>query len=278
MNRIGPWRLVRLLGQGAVTRVFQAAPADREGVRHADYVIKTSAPGAPAELVLQLLRQEAAASHAVACPHLPALLEAAMNDNPPYLVFPFLDGGTLAERLARFGPAPPVLGFWMMRQTVSAVRSLHAAGWTHGDVKPANMLISRQMHTTLIDLGFAQRLDTAPPKDSLRMATPGYAAPELHHQAPSSAASDVYGLGVTLFEVLSGRRPFQATTPQALAEAHCYQPIPKLSAQRSQVPPEVDRLLQRMLAKDPVDRPEVEDVEAALLKLEIECFDQRGAA
>lgn len=280
-HRIGDWRLTRLLGQGALTRVYQAVPADRDGEWPADYVVKTVAPGAPNTLALELLRGEAEACRSTSNAHLPALLEASLGGELPYLLFPYLAGGSLAERLARYGTAPPVLTFWMLRQALSAVAALHTGGWAHGDIKPANILVGEDMHTTLIDLGFAQRLEPGSDpqeRSALRMATPGYAAPEIQRGDSATAASDMYSVGVTLFESLAGRRPFVADDPEALREAHCFAAIPDIRTMRPHLPHETQTLIRRLLAKDPAERPTLFDAERAVMKLEIECFDNRGVA
>lgn len=272
----GNWRLTSCLGSGRATRVFRARPGDREEGWPEDYVVKLASPNAPADLALRLLWNEANAAKAVANTHLLTLLEASWGESP-YLVFPYLSGGSLEARIRRWGPAPPAQGLWTLRQVIAALGSLHAAGWAHGDVKPGNVIAGVDGHATLIDLGFAHRFRHAPTAARWVMATPAYAAPEVHRGEQPNPSTDIYSLGVTAYELLSGHKPFRGDSPAEMAERHWAEPPPDLRTVAPQASHAVAALLRRMMAKDAAERPSLERVRRTLLSLEIDAFADRAS-
>lgn len=275
-HRVGKWRLAHLIGSGRATRVFRARPLDRGEGWPADYAVKVAAADAPPELARTLLRNEAAACRAVSSPYIPALLETSFAQHA-HLVFPFLAGGSLAGRMKRWGAAPPAQAFWILRQVLTALEALHQAGWTHGDIKPANIIVAADGHATLIDLGFAFHFSEAR-RPTLSMSTPAYTAPELHRGETPSPASDVYSLGVMAYELLCGQRPFCGSGPAELAEAHRYEPPPDIRQRAPQLSLEAAQLVKRLLAKDPAERPSLKRVETQVTALEIDSFEQRRRA
>ncbi len=270
------WQFTSLLGEGRATRVFRARPANRGADWPSDYVIKCGSPGVSADLVERLLRNEVSACSAATGTHLPPLLEADWGDDA-YLVFPFFAGGSLAERIGRWGPAPPALAFSILRQILSALEVLHQAGFAHGDIKPANVIVNAENHATLIDLGFARRFAATHHEQSLLLATPAYAAGEIHDGGSPTPASDLYSLGAMAFELLSSKPPFVAPDAIQLADAHRSAAIPDIRARAPHLSDTCARIIKRLLAKDPAERPSLRRVQQSLLKLEVECFDQRAA-
>ena len=147
---------------------------------------------------------------------------------------------------------------WIIRQVCEALFTLHQRDWLHGDVKPENIMLSAEGHVTLIDLGFALRKNEAmlTAQRTVR-GTLNYVAPETMTSAYcSDARSDIYSLGIALFEMLTGRLPFSGNTPGELIEAHRGQPIPDPRQFNANIPREVVRLLSRMTAKQPIRRPQ----------------------
>lgn len=275
--RLEGWRLTGIVGEGALTRVFQARPAESPADSPADYALKLLRPelrGQP--YARRLLAREAEAAGQVSHPHLISVLGAELAGDEPHLVLPYLPGATLGRPL-RFELRPtPAQTLWYVRQTAEALAALHRAGWLHGDVKPDNILVSVQGHVTLLDLGFASRIGAAREEQPLVMS-PAYASPErLAARDPLTSAADVYSLGATLFELLAGRPPFVAEDAATLARMHLELPAPDLAAMLPELPVGIATLARRMLAKEPLRRPDSRgELLELLMHLEIKAFEQR---
>lgn len=280
IGRMGPWQLVRLLGEGTLTRVYLARPLSSPESAPA-YAIKVlRKEWWQDKLAIETLRREALVgkqlSDAKQCPHLPALLSAHVDQPPFYLVTPRLLGETVAEKLAegRLPSLPQAL--WIARQAAAALQSLHqTTGMIHGDVKPSNLFVSPDGHTTLIDLGFCQTpAETRSWADRPVVGTLNYMAPERITSACSAdIRSDLYCLGVTLYEMLTGRLPFEASEPAELIAQHRSQRPEPLGKLCPELPAEVVALVDRLLAKDPMRRFDApQELASTLVRLEIACF------
>jgi serine/threonine protein kinase len=280
LRRVGEWDLVRLVGEGSLTEVYRARPAGSAADRPAAYALKMlRAQWQRDPKAIELLRREALVGRQVAHPHLIAILAAGLVRPPYFVVMPWLEGRTLAKRLAgRVGIDVPV-ALWIGRQVAEALDALHAAGWTHGDVKPTNIFISPEGHVTLLDLGFARRgEETGSAVDRCVMGTCSYMAPEMITSAlGADIRSDIYSLGVVLYEAFSGRLPFAGSDLGELASQHRQARPPDLRRLVPQLPRGVTRLVHQMLAKVPLRRPQAPaELIERLVALEIETFAERA--
>lgn len=277
---IGNWELVSLLGEGRWSRVYRARPAGSPAHRPADYAVKLlKTEHASDRLAVSLLQRESYVASAVFHPHVMSVLNSHVDRPPFFLVLPFSPGSTAADWLAAstLQAVPQVL--WIVRQAASGLKALHQAGWLHADLKPANLWVARDGHVTLIDLGLARRLDSPECGAPQTLAgTMAYVSPEMIQGEFLGPASDVYSLGVTLFELLTGRLPFASADPAELADAHLAQDPPEPRSLAPHVTARVARLLKRMLAKVPSRRPDVAELIEVLFDLEIDTFDERLAA
>ncbi|MCA9174793.1 MAG: serine/threonine protein kinase [Planctomycetales bacterium] len=264
--RVGSWELLRRVHRGEYADVYLSRPAG--AIQScADYVVKVlREERCDDPTAVAMMTSEAAAGRAVLHPHLAPVLEAHLRSTPRHLVMPRLEGVPLSV-LLREGQCGLRRALRTARQVAEALAELHDHGWRHGDVKPANVMISPEGHATLIDLSMAAPV-TQPGQG---LGTPTYAAPELQAGTPG-ASSDVYSLGVMLFELLAGRAPFELNSPQQLADAHREEPAPSLRDLAPQVPAGAARLVRRMLQKSPHDRPFATEVIEELTPLEIEVF------
>lgn len=281
-QRVGPWRLVALAGEGAWTHVFRASPMRFPESAPADYAVKMLRPEFQHEpIASRFLQREELVGRQVTHPHLAPVLSSRIDRKPFFVTTPFLEGATLRECLV--GPPARALtvsaSLWVARQIAEAMVALHAAGWLHGDIKPSNIFIAPTGHATLIDLGFARRLGPhldahAVPWDQLLvLGTPAYAAPEIQQgETKADPASDVYSLGVVLFEMLTGRWPFPYADARRQAAAHCHDPAPDPRTFVEHIPARVTRLVSRMLAKPCSDRPVATELVERLIDLEIACL------
>lgn len=280
LGRLGPWQLIRQLGEGAFTRVYQARPAEAPASQAASYAVKVLRKQWWRDVqVVEMQRREAWVGNSVSHPNLLPVLAASVDEPPFYIVSPRLEGVTLAQLLVDRGRLSIPLSLWIARQVADGLDALfEATGMIHTDVKPANILISPVGHATLIDFGFVQR-----PSETSRWATRplqgtlAYIAPEMVTSALSAdARSDVYSLGVTLYEMLTGRRPWESDDPGELATLHREAKPACVRELRPDLPKSVASLVHTMLAKESLRRPgRARDVAARLVRLEIDCFAMR---
>ena len=280
LPQVSGWQLVGRLGGGRITEVFQARAKGASASIPAGYAIKLIAQDYNEPEGIESLHREGVACKAVASPHVVPLLAANLHQVPYFLVMPFLPGKSLAD-LLQVGARPVLpVTLWIARQVATGLEAMQSAGWRHGDVKPSNVMVSPCGHVTLIDLGFAQRLDH--PADTLRTeraftATLGYSAPErLTSQLQGGAQSDLYSLGVMLYELLTGRLPFGASDPAELVRQHREETPLDLRVLMPHIPTRVARLVLAMLQKNPLRRPQLREVILRLTALEIETFSQRS--
>ncbi len=290
VGRLGPWQLVRLLSESNLTRVYLARPSAESAPTDDD---ESDVPARPASYVVKMLRKEwwrdpqaidmqrreAWVGSKVSHPNLLPVLSARVQEPPFYVVTPKIDGTTLAHLLADTAPLAMPLALWIARQTAEGLATLHqSAGMIHTDVNPSNIIVSPLGHATLIDFGLAQTLCEASQWQNRPLAgTLAYMAPEMVTSAlAADTKSDVYSLGVTLYEMLTSHRPFEGDNPADLATFHRESKPADLRSHRSDVPPPLAELVQSMLAKDPLRRPSsAEALVARLIRLEIDSFALR---
>ncbi|MBX3155954.1 MAG: serine/threonine protein kinase [Deltaproteobacteria bacterium] len=223
-----------------------------------------------AEIVERLLGERTVSQRI----HHASLLDVHLADRSAtgvaYLVMEYLDGENLGE-LADRGriAAPAVLA--IASQVACALGALHAARVVHCDVKPDNIFVLYDKHgdgwprIKVIDYGVARFLDDAKTADCAIAGTPSYMPPEQWRGEPT-AASDVYSLGCTLHELLTGDQLFHGTLPQ-LMQAHCERIAPRLRSRRPELPEALDNLIARALSKDLALRPGMLEMEVELLRI-----------
>jgi serine/threonine-protein kinase len=222
-------------------------------------------------LAVAALRREALVGMTITHPHLVSVLAAHVHETPQFIVAPFLPGMTLAERI-RGGRLSVRAALWITRQVASALSALHEGGWLHRDVKPANTIISPSGHATLIDLGLCRQRDrSASLEDRPVAGTFDYLAPEaVTPGIACTPATDLYSLGVMLYEMLAGQPPFQGRTAGELADKHRRATPPPIAELRPEVTADLAELLRQLLAKQPVRRPaSANEVAERLVRLEI---------
>lgn len=272
-SAFGPYRVDSPLGRGGMGEVFRAFDT-RLGRAVAVKVI--SGAGERATAVQRFLREARAAS-ALNHPNIVTVHDfGETEEGHPYIVEEFIDGSTLRLLLDDPIALPAVVEIF--RQIARALAAAHAAGIVHRDVKPENVMVRPDGYVKVLDFGLARiddavateattrtNLDTAP--GSL-LGTPAYLSPEAARAEPVGPAADVFALGVMLYEVAAGRRPFVAANPVGvIAAILSEEPVP-LSRVSATVPIVLDELVQRMLAKDPERRPSAKEVDETLAGLQ----------
>ncbi len=199
----GIWRLGEQIHVSKSTELALAQPADAASPRW-DYVIKRAC-GDDTESRQQIARFSAAAADAVH-PNLVAVLDASTSSPSPYVVMPRLDGHSMQWHLDQSQAKPLPVALWLVRQVAQALGTLHAAGWVHGDVKPANVMVGSRGHVTLVDLGFATRIHTVAARHF--RGTPDYCAPEtLVENLAAMPPMDIFSLGRILWQWITRTEP-----------------------------------------------------------------------
>lgn len=286
--RCGQWDCLRLIGRGRWTEVYQARPADSTVDRPADYVIKRLREQyADEPMPAAAMARDAFVASKVSHPNLGVVLAAHLETDAPYLVLPYLEGATVRQIIDRVARVPhDVLGrpryvplsrtLWIIRQAAEGLAHLHDCGWVHSDLNPTNILVAAQGQTTVIDFGLARRLDTEESQtDAIWCGTLAYAAPETFvKDRVLTPTTDVYSLGLVLFELLTGQPAFRQDNATELISDQRETPLADVRDFRRDLSPKLAALLRRMTAKEPLRRPTDEELIAQLTTLEIEALGE----
>ncbi|MCA9211619.1 MAG: serine/threonine protein kinase [Planctomycetales bacterium] len=279
---IGNWLIEGHTNSGTLTDLYLARPTGCPPDWPSDYVLKVlKAPYDSDELALGTLHREAEVGGNVTEQHIVPILECGLIKPPYYLVMPRLNGASVNKAIAAIGRISVPQALWIARQTAMALKGLHKQGWIHADVKPSNIVVSPEGHATLIDFGCALRPDEPMLSwDRPVVGTLHYIAPEMFTSTSATdCRSDIYSLGVSLFEMLSGELPFAYGDQSRLIQAHLHEQPADLRQLHSHIPSNVAELVAMMLAKDPLKRPQTaRELIDRLTDLEIETLDIRVAA
>jgi len=173
----------------------------------------------------------------------------------PFIVMEYVRGGSLQDVLRTDGRQRPADALRWLEQAARALDRAHERGVVHRDVKPSNLLLDEHRRVHVADFGVASAagLDSLT-QTGMVIGTAGYLSPEQAQGLPATPASDRYALGVVAFELLAGERPFENDNSTAEAAAHVHAPVPSLSRRARGIPPDVDRVFARALARDPDKR------------------------
>jgi serine/threonine-protein kinase len=199
-------------------------------------------------------RGEAQAVVSLTHPHIVAVYD--WGEIPPhhYIAMEYVAGGTLQDLMRRLGPLREPLALRIAAEVAEALAYAHARDVVHRDIKPHNILLTEDGHAKVADFGIARTLDaTQLTRSGIVMGSAHYISPEQARGEPASPASDLYGLGVVLYEMLAGEVPFTGEAPVAIALKHLHEPPPDLRAVRP-VSEFAAMVVRRLLAKDPGTR------------------------
>jgi serine/threonine-protein kinase len=255
----GPYRLEELIGRGGMGEVFQATDTARKRV----VALKRLPASLAADPSYQRrFRSESEIAAQLRSAHVIPIHDYGEIDGQLYIDMRLVKGEDVADRLDRRGPMSPPAAVDVVRQTASALDAAHAMNLIHRDVKPSNILLSpedgRDGHdfVYLVDFGIARAADRVGELTGTGgvMGTPDYMAPERFEGRPISHAVDVYALACVLHKLLTGGAPFRTESLAALMYAHLTAPPPRASLLRPGIPPQLDWVIARGLAKDPRER------------------------
>jgi serine/threonine protein kinase len=260
------YEVLEILGQGGMGVIYKA----RHRLMDRLVALKVIRPRLTASpLVVERFRQEARAVARLDHPNVVRSYDAEQVGSLLFLALEFVDGVDLAARVHQQGPLPIPLACEYARQVALGLEHAHARGLIHHDIKPSNLIATPEGRVKILDFGLASLFGAAPPPPdeaedtpagSLTRigggaGTPNYAAPEQACDIRlADGRADLYSLGCTLYFLLAGKPPFPGGSTSLRVFSHLVRPPPPLAALRPDVPARLQRLLDRLLAKDPAER------------------------
>jgi eukaryotic-like serine/threonine-protein kinase len=260
----GRYRLVELLGQGGMATIFRAT--DSQLGR--DVAVKVLRPeyGRDPDFIARF-RMEAQAVASLSSPNIVGVHDFGMDPAGPFIVMDYVDGEDLATLLRRTGPLSGPRTARIAAEVARGLAAAHARGIVHRDIKPGNILLAQDGRVQVTDFGIARAIAEA------QMTLPGttlgsvqYMSPEQARGETATERSDIYSLGVVLFEMLAGRRPFEGDSAASIAMARLSPPVPMPSAYRSGIPPVLEAICRKAMAIDPAERFQTASAMAAALE------------
>ena len=255
---LGEFHILRRLGKGGMAEVYLA---EQSSIKRqvAIKVLRADLLDEKDQVLIKRFEQEATAAGGLSHPNIVQVYVVGDQDGIHYIAQEYVEGPNLKEFVQKKGPPDLKLSLHVMRQTAAALQVAGEAGIVHRDIKPENIMLTRKGEVKVADFGLAQ-LSTQKEGVNLTqvgmtMGTPLYMSPEQIHGKKVDERSDIYSFGVTCYAMLTGRPPFEGDSPMAIAVKHLNEAPPGLSEIRSDLPPRLVKLINRMMAKDVGDRP-----------------------
>ena len=249
----GRYAVDEVIGTGGMSTVYKARDQQLERV----VALKVLHPhfGQDTEHVARF-RHEARAVAQLSHPNVVTVIDRGQADGSQFIVFEYVEGESLKQLVNRRGPLPVREAVELVVQVADGLAFAHAHGIVHRDVKPQNVLVDRDGHAMVTDFGIARSLDgeRGVTLTGTVLGTSSYFSPEQASGTRVTASTDVYSLGVVLFELLTGDVPFAGDNPVALAMQHLNDAPPNLRERRPDVPLRLAAAVDRALAKRPEDR------------------------
>ena len=249
----GRYRLEASIGTGGMAQVFrgQDTTLDRQ------VAIKILAPQfARDPSFVERFRREAQAAARLNHPNIVNVYDTGVDGDTNYIVMEHVEGRTLAEYLTRGGTLAPRKAAEIAEKVAEALAAAHAQGVIHRDIKPANIMVTREGRVKVMDFGIA-RLVAGPDtveQTAAVLGTAAYLSPEQAQGQTVDARSDLYSLGIVLYEMVTGKPPFTGDSAMAVAYKHVQETPPPPSSLNADVPPRLDAVVMRALAKNPANR------------------------
>jgi len=251
-SNIGPYEILAEIGSGGMGIVYQARKPPLERLIALKVLPENLARN---KQLVASFHREARIAAGLNHPNIVSIYEVS-ETAPYYIAMEWVEGETLEQLLARAGTLDPARAAWVLQQVASALDYAHARGVVHRDIKPSNILINRELDKIILtDFGIAQAAEaTQHTRTGIVLGTPGYIAPERVKGETATPASDIYSLGIALFEMLTGVQPFRADTPFAVLHQQVTMPPPSPRKFNPQLPTKVEGVIRKALAKDPAQR------------------------
>jgi serine/threonine protein kinase len=256
-KQFGPYQVVAPLGEGGMAAVYKAFQPAME--RYVALKVLPRQMASSPEFIARFKRE----AHLLAQlqhPHILPVFDYGESDGYTYIVMPFVQSGTLADLLKTRRVSLPEI-YRIISQIGDALGYAHARGMIHRDVKPSNVLIDERGNCLLTDFGLARMAETGSMLTSSGaiMGTPAYMSPEQGAGKPVDSRSDIYALGVILFEMVTGQIPYSAETPIAIVFKHIQDPLPSARKYVPNLSESLEMILMKSLAKKADDRYQTAD-------------------
>ena len=248
----GRYKLEAKLGSGGMSTVYLA----KDGTLDRDVAVKVmhrEMSEQPDQL--ERFRQEARAVAKLSHPNVVAVIDAGEDGGHPYIVFEYVEGETLKQRIARVGALDPQEALAYAIEIARGLTVAHARNMVHRDIKPQNVLIDAEGRAKLTDFGISRQLEQDGMTATGRvLGTTDYVAPEQAMGHPVDQRSDIYSLGVVLYEMLVGQVPFHADSQVGVAMKHVNEELPDVQQRRPELSAAAALVVERATAKDPAER------------------------
>ncbi|MEP7136456.1 MAG: serine/threonine-protein kinase [Chloroflexota bacterium] len=251
---LGPYRIISQIGQGGMATVYKAYQPSMDR----NVAVKVL-PGqlATSKEFTERFQQEARIIARLEHAHILPVFDYGESEGISYFVMRYLEAGTLKEKMEANRPLPLPEIDRLFSQLADALSYAHSQGVIHRDLKPANALIDSRGNLFLTDFGIAKILESASPRltqtDAI-MGTPAYISPEQAQAQKVDQRSDIYSLGIILYEMVTGQVPYTADTPLAVILKHVSNPLPLPSSIKPDIPEAIEQVILKALAKNPDDR------------------------
>ncbi len=253
-NKLGPYNLIGTIGRGGMGVVYKGY----ETSLNRFVAVKMLADALVDDAgVRERFVREARSMAALNDPHIIQIYSVGEDQGCPYFIMEFVDGESLSSLLAREGRLHAEQAAKVIHQTALGLAVAHDKGVIHRDIKPGNLMITSRGGVKIADFGIAlshQDLSRKLTSSGEFVGTPGYLSPEVCLAKPVDQRSDIFALGIVLFEMLTGKMPFTDVSPLGLMLEVVKADIPDVRALNAEVDPELSRILGKMIAKDPAAR------------------------
>jgi serine/threonine protein kinase len=252
---LGRYHILEQLGEGGMATVYKAYDSRLERDVAVKIIRRGAFPEEHLDHILKRFEREAKALARLTHPNIVGVIDYGDHENAPYLVMPYLPGGTLKQRLGK--PMPWQEAVRILLPIAQALEYAHEHNIIHRDIKPSNILLTEKGQPMLSDFGIAKILEN---EDAATLTgtgtgvgTPEYMAPE-QWTGQAGTLSDLYSLGVVLYEMVTGHKPYTADTPAAILLKQASEPLPRPAQFVAGLPEAVEKVLFKALAKKPEDR------------------------
>lgn len=252
-TRVGPYEIIEEIGKGGMATVYRAYQPSVDRYVAIKVIHKAIAGDAGG---LERFDREARLVARLEHPHLLPVYDYNAQHDPPYIVMRYLESGTLKDVLDQSGPLALRDIAYMMRQITSALDYAHRQGVIHRDIKPSNIMVDQDGNAFLMDFGIARIREGGAglTQTGIAVGTPGYMSPEQGMGDAIDHRSDIYALGVMLYQMATGKLPYASETPMGLILKHIQEPVPSARAANRDLPEGFDAIIARAMAKQREDR------------------------
>jgi serine/threonine-protein kinase len=247
------YRLDKKLGQGGMALVYQATDLMLERTIAVKILRKTFSTSLPFQ---ERFKEEARAAANLTHPNIVTVHDFGFDKGRLFIVMEFVPGTDLKAIIREYAPLPIEQASRLFIQACAGIGYAHRAGLVHCDIKPHNMLVTPDYRVKVTDFGIARAMASVKPDERTNAiwGSPAYFSPEQAAGRAPSPASDVYSLGVVLYEMVTGELPFMDSTPQDLAHLHRYQPPPSPRHKNPEISPALEEIILKVLAKEASSR------------------------